>query len=100
MEVAVVLVDFEEVENVGVSGEEVEDFGLLIETLTIGGVHEEGFVDGFAGVRFAGQCREAAVDDPESTTAKLFAKLVLCFQALSHDKLVCCGEVGGLGGCG
>lgn len=54
MEVVVVLVDFEEVENVGMSGEEVEDFGFLLETLTVGGIQEEGFVDGFAGVRFAG----------------------------------------------
>ena len=38
MEVVVVLVDFEEVENVGMSGEEVEDFGFLLETLTVGGI--------------------------------------------------------------
>ncbi|KAK3027879.1 hypothetical protein RJ639_041513 [Escallonia herrerae] len=57
----VVLVEVEELDDVGMAGEEVEEL--------VDGVSEEAFVDGLAG---KGGDREAAVDDAETAAADLF----------------------------
>lgn len=40
-----VFVDFVKLENVGMAGQEVEDFGLFFEAFEVGGVGEEAFLD-------------------------------------------------------
>ncbi|KAK2970407.1 hypothetical protein RJ640_016261 [Escallonia rubra] len=82
----VVLVYVEEVDDVGMAGEEVEELGLDVEASPVGGVGEEALVDGLAGEGGGGVGGEAAVDDAEPAAADLFAQLALGIKMKGHKE--------------
>lgn len=98
----VTLKNINQLQNIGVGREKRHDFGLVLETFSIGFVDQIVLVDGLAGVEVVGNGAKTASDDSESSSADLLEDLVLAVHNhLSHSSILlllslcgCSGEFG------
>ncbi|GMH10489.1 hypothetical protein Nepgr_012330 [Nepenthes gracilis] len=93
-EMRIGLVWVTDLQDVRVRREDMQDFRLLLEAFAVGGVEEAPFIDRLDSEESVGGGGAAAEDDAETTTADLFAELVVSLDALTQFSLSSTGPRG------